>query len=64
LNLFIDHRFLMRVKKPLLSTIIFAGILLAGIIVLYILTSRALQTDSGTMDNNTIHYLTEYEATV
>jgi hypothetical protein len=54
----------MRVKKPLLSTVIFAGILLAGIIVLYILTSRALQTDSGTIDNNAVHYFTTAQATV
>ncbi|MFT4838293.1 MAG: hypothetical protein ACI9IZ_000840 [Nonlabens sp.] len=54
----------MRLKKPLLSTLIFAGILLAGIIALYILTSRALQTDTDTIDNNAINYITEAEATV
>ncbi|WP_157810879.1 hypothetical protein [Nonlabens sp. MB-3u-79] len=54
----------MRVKKPLLSTIIFAGILLAGIIALYVLTSRALQTDTDTIDNNAVHYITEAEVNV
>jgi hypothetical protein len=54
----------MRVKKPLLSTFIFAGILLAGIIVLYILTSRALKTDTSTIDDNALHYLTQVQAVV
>lgn len=44
----------MRIKKPLLSTFIFAGILLAGIVVLYFLTSVALQPNVGTSNSSTI----------
>jgi hypothetical protein len=54
----------MRVKKPLLSTIIFAGILLAGIIILYILTSRALQTNTTSSDDSAVNYITKVEATL
>ncbi|AGC76534.1 hypothetical protein LX97_01194 [Nonlabens dokdonensis] len=43
----------MKIKKPLLSTYIFAGILLAGIVVLYILTSAALNPTSATTNNST-----------
>ena len=35
----------MRIKKPLLSTLIFAGILLTGIVVLYVLVSKTLETN-------------------
>jgi hypothetical protein len=54
----------MRVKKPLLSTIIFAAILLAGIIILYILTSRALQTNTNRSDDSAVNYITKLEATL
>ncbi len=41
----------MRIKKPLLTTYIFAGILLVGIVVLYILASAALSPNNATTDS-------------
>jgi preprotein translocase subunit SecG len=44
----------MRFKKPLASTMLFAGIFLVGIIILYILVSEALETDENIPNNDTI----------
>ncbi|WP_164510806.1 hypothetical protein [Nonlabens xiamenensis] len=37
---------MMRFKKPLLTTYIFTGILIAGLITLIILTAKALDSDA------------------
>jgi preprotein translocase subunit SecG len=43
----------MRFKKPLASTLLFAAIFLIGILVLYILVSKALETDINAINNRT-----------
>jgi hypothetical protein len=53
----------MRIKKPLISTILFAGILLAGIAVLYILVSKALETDVNNLNGDTVSQMDEIERT-
>ncbi|PPK96672.1 hypothetical protein LY01_00495 [Nonlabens xylanidelens] len=54
----------MRVKKPLLSTLIFAGILLVGIVVLYILVSKALDTTTDVTNDGNLTKTIKVEATV
>lgn len=53
----------MRIKKPLISTILFAGILLAGIVVLYVLVSKALETDVSNLNGDTVSQMEEIERT-
>jgi hypothetical protein len=53
----------MRIKKPLLSTFIFAGILLVGIVIFYILVSNALETDGSTINRGNTSKLIKVEAT-
>lgn len=44
----------MRIKKPLVSTLLFAGILFAGVIALYFLLSRALEMGEGALLDGTV----------
>jgi hypothetical protein len=44
----------MRIKKPLLSTLLFASILFAGVVVLYFLLTKALEMGEGTVLDGTI----------
>jgi hypothetical protein len=45
---------MMQIKKPLLSTYLFAGILLVGMVIMYILATNALKADNASIDPQSV----------